>query len=86
MLKELKKTGKKIIPITIMQMQHMCGNILELRAKDANIIVMSQTAYNNFRPQQKKQISKYGIILPIDIRTIETIGGGSARCMLGEVF
>lgn len=85
-LKELKQAGKKIIPITLSQLQHMCGNILELRAKEAKIIVMSQTAYDHFTPQQKIQLSLYGTILPVDIRTIETIGGGSARCMLGEVF
>lgn len=39
-----------------------------------------------YTPEQRKKLQRYGKLLPVKIPTIETIGGGSARCMLGEVF
>jgi len=85
-LKELEQSGKTVITITLDQVRSMCGNILELRAKGKRIIVLSKTAYEHFTPQQKKILGGFGSLLPVDITTIETTGGGSARCMLGEVF
>jgi len=85
-LRELQRTGKEVITITLAQMGTMCGNILELRSPQGTLIVMSQTAYDHFSPQQRKKLQRYGKLLPVQIPTIETIGGGSARCMLGEVF
>lgn len=85
-LGELRRTGKHIIPITLEQMGTMCGNILELRSPKGPLIVMSQTAYDHFSPQQRKELQRFGKLMPMQIPTIEAIGGGSARCMLGEVF
>ena len=85
-LKELEQSGKTVIPITLDQVRSMCGNILELRAKGKRIIVMSKTAYDHFTPGQKKILRGLGSLLPVNIKTIETTGGGSARCMLGELF
>lgn len=84
---KLKKLGKEIIDINFDQMNNMCGNILELNTKNNNrIIVMSKTAYDHFTNTQKAQLEKFGKIVPVDIPIIETIGGGSARCMIAEVF
>jgi hypothetical protein len=47
---------------------------------------MSQTAYDHFSPQQRKELEPFGRLLAVKITTIETIGGGSARCMIGELF
>jgi len=86
-LQELKKLGKKIILISPEQVDNMCGNILELKSEDGeNVIVMSNTAFDHFTDEQKTELGKSGRILPMDIHTIEKVGGGSARCMLGEVF
>ncbi len=85
-VRELQRTGKEVITITLEQMGNMCGNILELRSLKEPLIVMSQTAYDHFTPQQLKKLQRYGKLLPVQISTIENIGGGSARCMLGEVF
>ena len=86
-LSELKNLGKRIIEISSKQMENMCGNILELHDIDGNRrIIMSASAYSNFSPEQKKEIEKSGTILPFDIHTIENIGGGSARCMVAEIF
>jgi len=85
-VRELQRTSKEVITINLEQMGKMCGNILELRAPQGPLIVMSQTAYDHFTPEQRKKLQRYGKLLPVQIPTIEAIGGGSARCMLGEVF
>jgi hypothetical protein len=83
----LEATGHMVIEITQAQMAAFCGNVLELH-NDAGdtFIAMSQTAYNNFTAKQRKILSHDKTLLPFSIPTIETIGGGSVRCMLGENF
>lgn len=84
---KLRKIGKHIIRITTDQVAHFCGNTLQLRSSgNEPVIVMSETAYHAFTKNQKKELEKYGRIVTLAIPTIETIGGGSARCMLAEVF
>ena len=86
-LNELKELGKRIIEISLKQMKHMCGNILELHAINGKkTIIMSTSAYNHFSLEQKKELEKSGTILSFDVHTIENIGGGSVRCMVAEVF
>jgi hypothetical protein len=81
-----KETNKEIIEISFEQMSHFAGNLLEVKNKNGEIlIVLSQTAYNAFNEQQKITLSKYGKLIYADINTIEYIGGGSARCMMAEV-
>ncbi len=82
----IKESGKEIIEISIEQMYSFAGNMLELQAKDGGVLVMSQTAYNSLTKEQIKKIEKHCSILYSDLSTIETCGGGSARCMLAEVF
>ena len=83
----LEKTGKEIVEISFDQMNHFAGNMLELRNKDGDpCLIMSKTAYESLT---KKQIgffeSKMKLITP-DLDCIETNGGGSARCMIAEIF
>jgi len=86
-LKALRDTGHEIIEITQAQMSNFCGNVLELQNnKGDRFLVMSQTAFSNFTKEQKAILSKDKTILPFEISTIEAVGGGSVRCMLGEVF
>ncbi len=83
---ELARMGKTIIPITLEQVSAMCGNIIELRgADDARVILLSQTAYNSFTDEQKAALSSRGTLCPVEIPTLESIGGGSARCMVAEI-
>lgn len=86
-LDTLKKSFH-VMEITMEQMEHhFCGNILEVRNKAGqSFIVMSKTAENGFTDDQKKFFRQYGQILSFDLSTIETIGGGSARCMMAEIF
>jgi hypothetical protein len=83
---QLKRSGKEVIPITQAQMGKMAGNILELQSGRGPVIVMSRTAYDHFTPEQRASLEHHGRLLPLAIPTIEAIGGGSARCMLGELF
>lgn len=84
--KELLASGKKIIEISLNQVKNYLGNILELKGEFEKFMVMSQTAYNILTKNQKQEILKYTKIITSDVKTIEYYGGGSVRCMIGEIF
>lgn len=85
-IKTLAK-DKQVISISLDQMNHFCGNILQLENQQGSkVIAMSKSAFDVFTTAQKNQLSTHGKLLPFDVSTIESIGGGSVRCMLGEVF
>lgn len=85
--KKIIDSGLTRIDITLDQLYAFCGNVLEVVSTDGKKkIVMSQTAYDAFTPEQKKTLETFGELVPVSIPTIETIGGGSARCMMAEVF
>ena len=86
LLHHLKEDKKEIISITPEQMCQYAGNMLQVQGKNSTYLVMSDTAYNALTPQQIQTIEKYTQILHSNLETIETCGGGSARCMLAEVF
>jgi hypothetical protein len=82
----LKTTGKQIVDISFAQMNHFAGNMLEVKNnKGDTLIVMSQSAYQSLTDEQKAVLSTFGKLVYADINTIETNGGGSARCMIAEV-
>lgn len=86
-IKHLKGDGKEIIEISEAQMHHYAGNMLQVAGKDGKkYLVMSEAARNSLLPAQVAAIEKHCEILSSDLETIETCGGGSARCMLAEVF
>ena len=86
-LSMLTRTGHKIVEITQAQMTSFCGNVLELQNEAGELfLAMSQSAFGAFTPEQRRILSCDKTLLPFDITTIETIGGGSVRCMLAEVF
>ena len=79
-------TGKKIIPISINQMNSFAGNMLEVKNKiGETLIVMSESAFKSLNTNQKTSLEKYGKLVHAEIGTIETNGGGSARCMMAEI-
>ena len=84
---ELKDSGKEIISITLEQMHQFAGNMLELTgAHSEQLLIMSKTARRALSSEQIAALSKHTRIVSPDIHTIETAGGGSARCMLAEIF
>ncbi len=83
----LTKSGKKVIPITAKQKFHFAGNMLEVRNDGGEkFTVMSQAAYDSLNAGQIQMIEKYTTIISPQIPTIEKLGGGSARCMMAEIF
>jgi hypothetical protein len=86
-LNHLKKSNKDIIVISETQMNAFAGNVLELELEGKkNILVMSDQAKQSFTKEQLFKLEKYITIIDVNIETIETVSGGSARCMLTEVF
>lgn len=86
-LDHLKKDGKEIITITEQQMHHFAGNMLQvLGSEDKRYMVMSSAAFHSLTKEQITKIENHCSILHSSLHTIETCGGGSARCMMAEVF
>lgn len=85
--KTLSNNGLQIIEISLDQMENFAGNMLHLKSQGKkNILTLSQSAFNSLGFEQKHQIEQYCVLVPLSIPTIETIGGGSARCMIAEIF
>ena len=86
-INHLKDDGKEIIAISEAQMHQFAGNMLQVSGTDGkSYLVMSDAARKALLPEQVKSIEKYSEILSSSLETIETCGGGSARCMMAEVF
>jgi hypothetical protein len=85
--KALTKAGKKVIPITPKQKFSFAGNMLEVSNDGGEkFTVMSQTALDSLNIGQIQLIEKFTTIISPSIPTIEKLGGGSARCMIAEIF
>lgn len=83
----IKNSGKELIEISDGQMNQFAGNMLQLKNTDGKaFLIMSESARNSLVPDQIAKIENYCEIISADLSTIETNGGGSARCMLAEVF
>ena len=86
-VKSLKEDGKEVIDISEAQIHQFAGNMLQVIGENSQaILVMSSSAYNSLDTSQIARIEKHCPILHSNITTIETLGGGSARCMMAEVF
>ena len=86
LIEQFKSTQKEVITISFDQMDHFCGNMLQVKNKHGqNFLVMSTQAYQHLRPEQVNRLEAYQPIIHSDITTIETLGGGSARCMMAEL-
>ncbi|MBB1138562.1 citrulline utilization hydrolase CtlX [Myroides sp. WP-1] len=86
-LNSLKESGKEIVLITEDQVNNFAGNMLQVvGAEDTKYLVMSTQAFNSLTDGQIKTLEKHATILHSSLDTIEACGGGSARCMMAEVF
>jgi len=79
---------REVITISLEQTEkHFCGNSLQLKnSAGERFIIMSENAANALTIEQKEQLKPHGELIGLPIPTIEYIGGGSARCMIAEVF
>lgn len=86
--KTLESTGKEIIPVSLQQLSNFACNILQLRGAGGNLIlVMSTRAYKSFTREQLATFARHSCsVVHSDLAVVETCGGGSARCMIAEVF
>lgn len=87
LISAIKNTGKEIIEISLGQMNHFAGNMLQVEnTKGEKLLVMSSQAYDSLTDEQIGRLSGYNKIIHSSLTTIETNGGGSARCMMAEIY
>ncbi|HEY4937195.1 MAG TPA: arginine deiminase-related protein [Puia sp.] len=78
--------GKEIVGISRAQMNQFAGNMLQLENKQhEKIMVMSSAAWHSLSPEQKEKLTAYNRIVHASLQSIESNGGGSARCMIAEI-
>ena len=86
-IKQLKEDGKEVIDITELQLSSFAGNMLQVaNNKGKKFIIMSSAAHQSLTDKQISSLEKHGEIISSSLDTIEACGGGSARCMMAEVF
>ncbi|MBK6266790.1 amidinotransferase [Marivirga sp. S37H4] len=86
-IQSLENTGKEVIEISENQEHHFAGNMLQVKSIDGkSYLVMSGAAHQSLKDKQLKSIEKHCEIISSSLDTIEALGGGSARCMMAEVF
>lgn len=87
LIKHLQESGKEIIRITEAQVNNFAGNMLQVKGNNHKpYLILSQAAYNSLTTGQRNVIQKHCDMLSSSLDTIEACGGGSARCMMAEVF
>lgn len=82
----LRRGGREIMAITLDQVSHFCGNILELQnERGESVFAMSKSAWEHFSPAQRERFEALGRVVAVAIPTIEYVAGGSVRCMIAEL-
>jgi hypothetical protein len=85
-IKTVRGSGKELIPITLPQMNQFAGNMLQVRNTAGEpLLVMSSQAFDSLSPGQIGKLGGYNRIIHSPLGTIESNGGGSARCMIAEI-
>jgi hypothetical protein len=83
----LEASGHELVPLTLAQIDEFAGNTLELRSREGKaLFVLSERARRSLRRDQIDVLQRHGRLVSSELDTIETHGGGSARCMIAEVF
>lgn len=85
-VQQLEQSGKEIIDISEEQVNQFAGNMLQVKANEEPLLVMSQSAFDSLSDDQRNRLEAKTKILSSSLSTIEKNGGGSARCMMAEVF
>lgn len=82
----LRASGRAMIEISLDQVAHFCGNILQLKNTSGEaVFAMSESAWKHFTPDQQALIKSKGRVVAVPIPTIEYVAGGSVRCMIAEL-
>ncbi len=91
-LERLRASGREVVEIGHDEIARFAGNMLELATwdealGDSRVLVMSDSARRTLQPESFARLSACtDEVLAVPVPTIETLGGGSVRCMLAEVF
>jgi hypothetical protein len=86
-VQSLQRSGKDLIDITMEQLNHFAGNMLQLENQlGQKLLVMSTQALLSLRDEQKRKLESFNPIIHSSLDNIETHGGGSARCMIAEIY
>lgn len=87
LLNKFEETGKTVMEISMTQMKHFAGNTLQVENRvGKKLLVMSTQAYQSLSAEQVQVLESFNPILHAPLNTIEQNGGGSARCMMAEIF
>lgn len=82
----IQESGKELFPISMEQMNHFAGNMLQVNNNEGEtLLIMSTQAYNSLTPAQIEKLNNWNPVIHSSLETIETNGGGSARCMMAEI-
>jgi hypothetical protein len=84
-LAKLRSTGHEVVNISRQQMLNFAANVLELTSPRGHLVALSRTALTSLSPAQRRILEAHAALIPVEIPTIERIGGGGVRCMLAEV-
>ncbi len=83
----IRSSGKELIPISLAQLSQFAGNMLQVKNQEGQpLLVMSTRAFGSLSSEQLERLNAFNRIVHSSLATIETNGGGSARCMIAEVF
>ena len=82
---ELEAGGRTVIEVDFDQLRQFTCNLIELQGRDGPVIALSAAALDSFRPNQLRQLDRFGALLEAPIPTIEAVGGGSVRCMIADI-
>ena len=83
----LHSHGKTLVDISFEQMEHFAGNLLEVKNdRGESLLLLSRNAFDALREEQLAVLSREDTLFPIPVPHIESVGGGSVRCMLAELF
>lgn len=81
----LERSGHELIELGQGELECFAGNLLELKARDGNVIALSAAALAALTAPTRRALERHGRLVAVDVATIERVGGGSVRCMLAEV-
>ncbi len=84
--RSLEASGREVVPVTGAQLARFAANGLELASPTGPVFVLSRTALESLGLDQVAALSRHARLVPVEIPTIERVGGGSARCMIAEIF
>ena len=82
----LTASNRQLLTVSASQVQEFAANCLEVDAPGGPVLVLSETALRSLRPAQRRVLERHTALLPVDVATIEHVGGGSVRCMLAEIY